>query len=125
MVREGDPAAVEGTLSIEDAILTFEPATEGAQRVSIPKASIRKVRRGRGGPLLSLSYLGTEGVRKLFFYFAKPPPLPGTGPAVPSPMLRWGRGLERSAAALALGAGKRLFKREIEAWVSVLREPGG
>jgi hypothetical protein len=122
MVREGDPTAVEGTLSIEGATLVFVPSAGDGEQVRLPASSIRRVRRGRGSPLLSLSYRDGEGVGKLFVYFAKPPPLPGSRPSTPPPLLRWPRGLERSAAALAMGASKRLLKRDIDAWVQALRE---
>ena len=124
MVREGDPTATEGTLSIDDTVLRFAPAG-GAEELTIPFGEITKVRRARGGPLLSLFYLDAEGDRKLYVYFAKPPPLPGERPLSPLPRSRWPRGLERAAGALALRASSRLLKRDMDAWVGELRRRGG
>jgi hypothetical protein len=125
LVREGDPGTTEGTLSLEDQLLRFVPSASASETVSIPLSGLERVRRGRGSPLLSLTYRDPEGARKLFFYFAKPPPLPGSTPSAPTPMDRWGRGLERSAAAMTLRASNRLLKKEVGAWVEALREAAG
>jgi hypothetical protein len=74
---------------------------------------------------MKVSIRATEGKERLFVYFAKPPPLPGARPSSPLPLFRWPRGLERSAAALALRSTSRLLRREIDAWVRALREAGG
>jgi hypothetical protein len=92
--------------------------------VAIPIADITGVRRHLGAPLLKVSFRGEEGKVRAYFYFAKPPPLPGERPPSPLPLFRWPRGLERSAAALALRATNRLVRREIEGWVRALREAG-
>jgi hypothetical protein len=124
LVREGDPNATEGTLSIEGHSLTFAPADEDSEKIAIPIAGIRKARRRRGTPVLGLSYTGPDGMRRLFIYFAKPPPLPGTQPRPPSSIFRSAKAIERSAAARALQASSRVVKREIEAWVRALRAAG-
>lgn len=124
LVREGDPIATEGTLSIEGPNLTFAPAGNEAGKVAIPIASMRRVRRRRGTPILALSYPEPNGMAKLFLYFAKPPPLPEDPTPSPVPLFRRPRGLERSAAALALRATHRLLKREIDTWVRALRDAG-
>ena len=125
LVREGDPGATEGTLSLDHQVLRFVPGASASEAVSLPVGDIEKVRRGRGSPLLSITYRGPEGARKLFFYFAKPPPLAGSTLSAPTPMDRWGRGLERSAAAMTLRASNKLLKKEIGDWVEALREAGG
>jgi hypothetical protein len=120
LVREGDPTATEGTLSIEADILRFAPET--GEALGVPVDTIEKVRRNRGSPLLSLTHRGPDGARRLFFYFVKPPPLPGSKPSAPTPMARWARGVERTAAAMTLRASNKLVKREVGAWVEALRE---
>ena len=125
MVREGDPTAMQGTLSIERAELRFVPAPAEAAPLTIPLREIHKVRRGRAAPLLGLTYRDPDGSHRLFIYFAKPPPLPGDRPPAQVPIFRAPRGLERSAAALAFGASNRLLKGRIDAWVRALREGAG
>ena len=123
MVREGDPSAEEGTLSMAGNALSFEPAS-GTKPSEIPIDRIQNVRRARGSPVMSISFLGEERVEKVFVYFAKPPPLPGERPTVPMPLFRSPKGLEKSAAALSLRASNRLLKREIDGWVEALRGGG-
>ncbi|MGH2692029.1 MAG: hypothetical protein ACRDHM_05955 [Actinomycetota bacterium] len=122
MVREGDPTATEGTLSIDGRTLVFRPSAAAADGVEIQIQDIGRVRRARGSPFLTVTLTGPERPQKLFVYFAKPPPLPGERPTVPIPIFRAPRGLERSAAALSLRATNRLFRNEIDSWVRALRE---
>ncbi|MGH2711172.1 MAG: hypothetical protein ACRDH9_08230 [Actinomycetota bacterium] len=142
MLEEGDSTTTEGTLSIEEEVLTFDPVA--GTKLQIPRTTIQKARRARSSPVLMVTlreeHTGerssleewrkptsgrkTSGIlpRKLFFYFAKPPPLPGERPTVPMPIFRAPKGLEKSAAALSLRTSNRLLKREIETWVRALRE---
>ena len=124
LVREGDPDATEGTLSLEGGSLTFVPQERSQETMAIPVEVIRKVRRRRGTPVLTLSY--SEGMGSLFVYFAKPPPLPGEGrdanAVVPGALAP--RGLDRSAGVLTLRQANKLLRGEIEAWVRALRESG-
>ena len=123
MVREGDPTAEEGTLSIAGEVMSFEP-TSGTKRAEIPIDRIQHVRRARGSPVMAVSFLGEDGVEKVFVYFAKPPPLPGERPPPTMPLFRAPKGLEKSAAALSLRASNKLLKREIDVWVKALRGGG-
>jgi hypothetical protein len=124
LVREGDPNAIEGILSIDASSLTFVPQAGGTGKMVIPIAEIRGVRRRRGTPILTLVAPGEEGLRKLFAYFVKPPPLPGERTSAPKRMIRGPRTLERSAAAMTLRAANGLLKRDIDAWVRALGEAG-
>ena len=126
LVREGDPDATEGTLSLEGGSLTFVPEGRDQETMAIPVKGIRKVRRRRGTPVLTLSYPRPEGMGTLFVYFAKPPPLPGEGREAGSmvPGVLAPRGLERSAAALTMRQANRLLKDEIDGWVRALRAAG-
>ena len=124
MVREGDPTATEGTLSLDDAILRFTPKDRShGEPIELRAADIRKARRARMSPFMSLTHSSEQGVMKLYVYFSKPPPLPSEKPPGSSSMLR-PRGLERSAAALSLRDASRLVRSEIESWVRELRRSG-
>ena len=102
----------------------FVPAGRHQESLAITVREIRRVRRRRGTPVLTISHPGPDGMESLFVYFAKPPPLPGTRGASPTPTLFTARGLERSAAALTLRQLNRLLRTEIEGWVRALREAG-
>jgi hypothetical protein len=120
MVPEGDPTAIQGTLSIREGVLAFEPSS-GSRKLSVPTRDIRKARRSRISPVLSVSFSSGRGAAKVHFFFSKPPPLPGAGPSVPSGVFRSSRGLERAAAALSLRATNSLKKRTIDEWVRELK----
>lgn len=124
LVREGSPSAIEGTLSLEGGSLTFAPEGLDQQTVAIAVKGIRRVRRRRGTPVLTLSYPRPEGKGSLFVYFAKPPPLPGARPGYSGPTLLAPRGLDRSAGVLTLRQANKLLRSEIDAWVRALREAG-
>jgi hypothetical protein len=123
LVKAGDPSATAGSLQLQEGSLRFVPDI-GSEAMTIPVAEIRGVRRRRGTPVLSLSYPTEDGMRDLFVYFVKPPPLRSERPAAPRPVFRSPRRLERSAAAMTLRAANRLLKRDIEGWVRALREAG-
>ena len=72
--------------------------------------------------MLTCVSISADGEERLFFYFAKPPPLPGEGSGVPT--LLGPRGLERSAAALTLRQANKILKDEVEGWVLALRAAG-
>src|SRR5688500_9397086 len=82
LVREGDPSATEGVLALEGADLTFASSTE-SERVRVPVQHLRRVRRRRATPVMTCVSVSPSagGEERLFFYFAKPPPLPGERPA--------------------------------------------
>jgi hypothetical protein len=114
LVRPGSPDAVPGRLSFNGEVVGF-----GGEDVAleIPAAEIRRARRRRGSPILEISY-GED--RTVFLYFAEPPPLPGSNPR---PGLG-GKGIERAASAMHLGAESRLLRRMIDEWSEALREAG-
>jgi hypothetical protein len=125
LVREGDPRTTEGKLSLEGTILTFE-SSMGSEPFQLPAEQLRGIRRRRGTPVLTMRSVSAEGEERLYFYFAKPPPLPGerrdADSVVPGALAP--RGLERSAAALTMRQANRLLKEEIEGWVRALRAAG-
>lgn len=121
LVRERDPVAIEGTLSIEADTLSFLASDPDFEKLEVPIREITGARRSRGSPVLTVAFPTPGGPRRIFVYFAKPPPLPGKGPSARLPLFRPPRGLERSAAALSLRAANKLLKREIDGWVRALR----
>ena len=69
------PDDVKGTLTLEDDALAFSPDEEAHPLVRIPLASISKVRRLRGTPVLLVIHGPETAVRRTAFYFVQPPPL--------------------------------------------------
>jgi hypothetical protein len=114
LVRPGSPDAVPGLLSLVHGILRF--AGDDVS-LDVPNSEVRRARRRRGSPILEVSY-GED--HTVFLYFAEPPPLPG---ANPRPGLG-GKGIERAASALHLGAESRLLRRTIDEWAEALRGAG-
>ena len=71
---EGLPREGTLTLSAEERVLDFEAANGTTFRIDL--ASVRRVKRVRGSPILQVRYTDGEGKRALaFYYFTSPPPL--------------------------------------------------
>jgi hypothetical protein len=69
---------------------------------------------------MRLIHAGREEEVVLLFYFAEPPPLPGSGEAT-GPTFIPRRGLERAAAGMSLRAAARQQRVNVEMWVRALR----
>ena len=109
---------VKGRLSLEDQGLSFSPADGPGLRIQGP--SIRGVRRLRASPALKVTYDERTGPREVFFFFAKPPPLPEPS-KIPGLSLR---GAQRTVGAMDLRAQSRRAREEIQAWVVEIRRLG-
>jgi len=72
---ETTPEDVKGTLALQGDSLAFSPADEALPFLRIPLASISKVRRLRGSPVLMVVHGTQAALRRTAFYFAQPPPL--------------------------------------------------
>jgi hypothetical protein len=125
LVREGRPEAVPGVLGLERHSLTFTPDRDDP--LPIPTNRIRRVRRRRGTPILEVTYTDARaGESRLFFYFARPPPLPGvserSGRRKPSSWILPTKGLQQAASAMSLRAANRALRATIEAWVRRIGE---
>ena len=74
-VRMGVSAReAKGKLSLEPAALVFDLANEeGALRIALD--DIRKAKRIRGSPILTVDAVQNKRRVRLAFYFVKPPPL--------------------------------------------------
>ncbi len=128
LVREGRPQAVRGVLGLERHSLTFTPDHD--EPFPIPLNRIRGVRRRRASPILEVVYTDARAEEsRLFFYFARPPPLPGvsarSGKRKPSSWILPTKGLQQTASAMSLRAANRALKAAIEAWVGAIREATG
>jgi hypothetical protein len=74
-VRLGqDLSESKGTLSLDDAFLTFRHK-RGVHDDEIPLSAIRRVRRGLGSPVLIVEYEREGDRASVAFFFAQPPPL--------------------------------------------------
>jgi hypothetical protein len=116
----------QGTLALEGTELVFEPRSTSSSAIRIPVASIRKVRRLRGSPVLMVVHARDAAVLETAFYFVQPPPLePVVGEQDrPSP-LSFGRGSKRRARRQNvgyLGMGNRVKRDEIDEWVRSIAE---
>ena len=124
------PDDVKGTLALEDDALTFSPADQAHPLARIPLASISKVRRLRGTPVLLVVHGSETAVWRTAFYFVQPPPLGAL----------MGQSTERPAGLAALRNPKRRARRDnvgylgmtnrekkalLAEWVSAVRTAAG
>jgi hypothetical protein len=128
LVREGRTEAVRGVLGLERHSLTFTPDDE--EPLPIPLNRIRWVRRRRATPIMEVVYTGARAEEsRLYFYFARPPPLPGvssrSGRRKPSSWILPTKGLQQTASAISLRAANQALKAPIEKWVRAIREAAG
>jgi hypothetical protein len=126
---EGGPEASAGTLSLDGAAVVFSRAEQEALRIAV--ADVRSVRRHRLTPVMEVRYErgGGDPEGLALFYFAEPPPLPQPGEkADRGPheiLLPSRRHLERSGTLLSMRAASKLLKRDIDEWVTAIRDAGG
>ncbi len=83
-LASGMSSEVEGTLRLEPESLVFEPATTPAE-LRFPYATIAKVRRVIGSPVIIVEWTDDAMRKRTAFYFAQPPPL---HPPTPEELLR-------------------------------------
>jgi hypothetical protein len=106
---------VQGTLSVTTDGVSF--SASGTEGLRVSPGAIRGVRRLRASPALKLVYEDPTGLREVFFFFAKPPPLPEAS-RVPGLSMRGG---QRTVGAMALRAQSKRARQEIQAWVAEIR----
>jgi len=130
-LRRGQPPVdIEGTLSIEEASVVFEPE-EGGTATHMEFQELTSAKRVRGSPILFLRWRHDAERRETAFYFAPPPPLGpldgrSAAPVAPPPTLTsmFRRPTKRrqrrdNTTYLATLAGD--LKPVIQAWVVDLR----
>jgi hypothetical protein len=122
---------VKGSLALEPDALTFAPADPGRPPIRIALASIAKVRRLRGSPVLMVVH-GAEGTkRRTAFYFVQPPPLGvllGTQePVRPSGIAAFRNPKRRARRENVgyLGVTNRDKKAVLAEWVRAVRAAAG
>lgn len=101
----------EGTLSLEQDHLVFT-IEEGS--LQIPLASVRRVRRVRGSPVMLVDQNEGGRVAKFAFFFAKPPPLEPEG--------RTTRRRNRRSSMSYLGMANRARKESVAKWVRAIKQ---
>jgi len=119
----------QGTLSLENGQLVFEPRSSTASAVRIPLDAIRRVRRVRGSPVMLVVHAGSASTLETAFYFVQPPPLePVVGKRDRPTVLSFGRGSKRRARRENvgyLGMGNRQKRDEIDEWVRAVEAARG
>jgi hypothetical protein len=73
-LSSGNSADVEGTLRLDDEALVFEHAAKPAE-LRFPLATIARVRRLMGSPVMVVEWTEEAKLERTAFYFAQPPPL--------------------------------------------------
>ena len=132
LVRPGGPDSVPGLLTLERESLTFVSGPEGTTEGTvfpIPLNRIARARRRRLTPILEITYTSARAEQAVvFFYFARPPPLPRNRSDVgrrPGFGLLPTKGLEQTASAMTLRAANKRLKGTIDGWVEAIRGTRG
>jgi hypothetical protein len=119
----------QGTLSLEEHQLVFEPRSSTASALRIAVDTIRRVRRLRGSPVMLVVHARNGTVLETAFYFVQPPPLePVIGERDRPTVLSFGRGSKRRARRQNvgyLGMGNRQKRVEIDEWVRAVEAARG
>ncbi|MGZ4115266.1 MAG: hypothetical protein ACXVQU_03430 [Actinomycetota bacterium] len=119
----------QGTLTLDEGQLVFEPRSSTSSALRIPLDAIRRVRRLRGSPVMVVVHRRSEITLETAFYFVQPPPLePVTGASDRPTVLSFGRGSKRRARRQNvgyLGMGNRQKRVEIDEWVRAVDEARG
>lgn len=114
MARPGHEDTPPGTLSLGQSALRFEG---GGTTILIHAAEITKVRRARGTPVITVSWLAEGERRETSFYFAEPGPI---GASAEPPWMP-GRGLDRTISLMRLRAANKELKLVVKEWVAAIR----
>ncbi|HSL12286.1 MAG TPA: hypothetical protein VLA82_13325 [Actinomycetota bacterium] len=130
-LASGNTADVEGLLRLDDDALVFEPTTTPAE-LRFRLATIERVRRVIGSPVLVIEWTEDAVRKRTAFYFSPPPPLePPTpeelarrsdrprGPLAERRALSKRRHMRSNLGTLAIGAKRT--KPVVQAWATELR----
>ncbi|HXF36341.1 MAG TPA: hypothetical protein VNO17_04075 [Actinomycetota bacterium] len=105
---------VAGRLALQGGDLVFTGDRGEVTRIAL--ASVHRVRRIWGSPVLTVVHGGPAGVERTAFYFAQPPPL------LRPDASRWDQRRTRRATVRYLGERNADLKPTIRAWVREIRE---
>ena len=129
--HDAPPDDVKGTLTLQSDALVFSPEIAPSTARRIRLATIAKVRRVRGSPVLLVTHTDGTTPRRTAFYFAEPPPLgvilgtrtedrPGGLAALRNPKRK-----ARRDNVGYLGLTNREKKAALSEWVRAVREAMG
>lgn len=110
-------AGVKGTLSVDDRAVIFVPEGGRAAETVLPVASISRVGRARGTPVLEVGVDLPNAPPVIGFYFVQPPPLPGSGAGIRV----LDKFLAKRQAVIKLRVGGATKRDEVDRWVSAIR----
>jgi hypothetical protein len=116
-VRLGQYAnEVKGKLALEpeEERLTFLD-DEDEKTVHISLASIRRVKRSMGSPVLQVDFVSAEGMARMAFFFARPPPFQ------PSTLVGSGRRRKRQNIQVLMGENASV-RDVVRRWRDAVRE---
>jgi hypothetical protein len=114
MARPGHEDTPQGILSLDQSALWFEG---GGTTIQIPAADITKVRRARGSPVITVTWLAEGERRETSFYFAEPGPIEVSA----EPPWMPGRGLDRTISLMRLRAANKELKPVVKEWAAAIR----
>jgi hypothetical protein len=114
MARPGRDDTPPGTLSLDESTLWFRG---GGTTIRIPGADIIKVRRARGSPVITVTWVEEGERREMSFYFVEPGPL---GLSREPPWMP-GRGLDRTVSLMRLRAANKELKHVVVEWATAIR----
>jgi hypothetical protein len=118
LARPGREETPSGTLSLIEAILWFEG---GGTTIRIPAASIEKVHRARGSPVITVEWAEEGEGREAAFYFVEPKPIGGSK----EPPWMPGRGLDRTVSLMRLREANKELKPVVVEWTKAIRREAG
>jgi hypothetical protein len=109
---------VKGMLNLEDRAIVFVPEGGRSAETVLPVASISRVSRARGTPVLEVAINLPNAPSVIGFYFVQPPPLahPGGGLKVLDKLVA------KRQAVIKLRVGSATKRDEVDLWVSAIRK---
>jgi hypothetical protein len=108
---------VKGMLSLQDRAIVFVPEGGRSSDTVLPVASIGKVGRARGTPVLEVATDLPNAPSVIGFYFVQPPPL-----AEPAGGLKvLDKFLAKRQAVIKLRVGSATKRDEVDLWVSAIK----
>lgn len=120
-LTRGDVRERAGTLALEAEALVFRPETEGGER-RILLASIVRVRRLVGSPVLMVRHAAGAVPLRTAYYFVEPPPLRPADDVMPRPLSGSLRRRTRRDGVRQLAVGNVRKREELRSWERALRE---
>jgi hypothetical protein len=118
MARPGREDTPPGTLALDESALWFRG---GGTAIRIRGADMIKVRRARGSPVITVTWVEEGERRETSFYFVEPGPLEWSR----EPPWMPGRGLDRTVSLMRLRAANKELKPVVVEWATAIRRLTG